>query len=331
MDYGKIVSTGWKQAWKHPTLWIFGFFISGGGLNYTGDIGDKIKFKKRFDLDLGRFPGIDASDLRDFVESNLPLILFLIAMGLLMFLIWIVLSNISVGGLISAARQMKREEKYSFVDAFKTGAHFFWRIFGLSILGIIVSFAIVIILIIIGAAAFIIHIAIGVLSLLILIPLLIVSIFVITITWAMANRYIVLEDRFVFDAIGDGFTLWKSNPGPSVLYTLIYIAIGIAVLMGTFIVAASVILPFVAVAFVNILLAVLIGVPVVLLVLLVVDGLTGSAMHLMTTEFFFQLKGNGTVAVKPPPGPSEPPAPPMPPSPPPSPPPPPPPPATENG
>jgi len=312
MDYGKIVSTGWKQAWKHPTLWIFGFFVSGGGLNYAGDIGDKINLKKRFDIDLGGFPRIDARDIRDFLETNLALILFLVAMGLLAFLIWIVLSNISVGGLVNAARQMKRGKTYSFVEAFKTGAHYFWRIFGLSILMIIIIFALIIMLFIIGFVAFKIHVAIGALSLLILIPVLIVSIFVISITWAMANRYIVAQDKFVFDAIGDGFALWKSNLGPSVLYTLLYIAIGIAVLIGTFIVAASVILPFVGVAFVNVLLAVLVGAPVILLVLLVIDGLTGSAMHLMTTEFFFQLLDEGKPSMEAPPAAPEPPLPPPP-------------------
>jgi hypothetical protein len=320
MDYGKIVATGWKQAWKHPTLWIFGFFISGGGFNYAGDIGDKVKFKKRFDLDLGSFPRIDGSDVRNFLESNLPLILFLVAMGLLALLIFIVLSNISIGGLINAARQMKRGQTYSFIEAFKAGAHYFWRIFGLSILLIILIFALLIMLFIFGFVAFKIHVAIGVLSLLILIPVLIIAIFVITITWAMANRYIVAEDKFVFDAIGDGFTLWKSNLGPSVIYSLIYIAIGIGVLIGTFIIAASVILPFIGVAFVNVLLAVLVGAPVVLMVLLVIDGLTGSAMHLMTTEFFFQLREGGMPSAATPTTPTEPPLPP-----------PPPPPVTENG
>lgn len=307
MDYGKIVSTGWKQAWKHKTLWIFGFFVSGGGLNYMGDLGDRVKIDRHVNLDL--------YDLRNLVESNLAIILFLMAMGLLAFLVWIILSNISVGGLVGAAGQLKRGDSYSFTTAFKTGLHYFWRIFGLSILMIIVIFAFLIMLVIFGVIAFKLHTALGVLSLLFLLPILIVGIFVVSISWALANRFIANQDRAVFDAIGDGFTLWKSHPGPAMLYTLIYIAIAIGVLIATFIIAASIVLPFVAVAFVNLLLALLAGIPLVLLVLLVIDGFTGSAMHLMTTEFYFQLLEEGTaVAVATPPG-YEPPPPPAPPPP----------------
>ncbi len=311
MDYGKIVSTGWKQAWRYKTLWIFGFFISGGGFGFMGDIGNKFKIERPFNLNL--------PDVENLLVGHLALILLLIAAGLLALLVWIVLSTISVGGLIDAAGQLKRGEIYSFGRAFKIGAHYFWRIFGIGILTFIVGFAFVIMLIIFGVIAFKIATALGVLSLLVLIPILIIAIFLLSITLSMAHRYIILEDRKVFDAIGDGFTLWKSHLGPSLLYTLIYIAISIGVAMGTFIVFVFAVMPFIAVAFVNLIVAIILGVPVVLLILLVVDGLTGSAMHLMSTEFYFQLLEEGKPAAAPPmtdagtvPPPPPPPPPPLP-------------------
>lgn len=316
MDYGKIVSTGWKQAWKYKTLWIFGFFISGGGFGFIGNTGDKFKIKKPLNLDL--------PEIENLVIGHIGLILFLAAVALLAFLIWVVFSTISVGGLIDAAGQLKRGEPYSFGRAFKIGAHYFWQIFGIGILSFIVGMAFVILLVLFGVIAFAIAAVLGILSLLILIPLMIIGIFILIITLSMAQRYIILEDRKVFDAITDGFNLWKSHLGPSLLYTLIYIGISIGVAMGTFIVVVFAVMPFIAVAFVNLIIAIIIGVPVVLLILLVVDGLTGSAMHLMSTEFYFQLLEEGKPAVVPP-MPDAGTAPPSPPPPPPSEPPPPPP------
>jgi hypothetical protein len=144
-------------------------------------------------------------------------------------------------------------------------------------------------MILIGVAAFVIHVALGILSLLILIPLLIVIIFMTTITVAMAQRYIVIENRPVFDAIADGYNLWKAHLGPSIVYSLIYLGLSIAVGLGTLVILLFTVMPFIAVGFVHVLMAVLVGIPVVLLILLVVEGFSGSAMNLMTTEFYFQL------------------------------------------
>lgn len=292
MDYGKIVATGWKQAWQHKTLWIFGFFISGGGFGFLSNTGDQLKIKHPIDLSL--------PNLKNLVAEHMAFILLLAAVALLAFLIWIIFSTISVGGLIDAAGQLKRGEVYSFGRAFKIGAHYFWRIFGIGILMFIVAVAFIIMLVIVGVITFKIAIGLGILSLLILIPVFLVCTFMLLITLSMAHRYIILEDRMVFDAITDGFNLWTSNLGPSLLYTLMYIGISIGIAMATFIIIIFTVVPFVAVAFVNIILAIIVGVPVVLLILLIVDGLTGSAMHLMSTEFYFQLLEEGKPTAAPP-------------------------------
>lgn len=292
MDYGKIVSTGWKQAWQHKTLWIFGFFISGGGISYSNNISNKFKF--------GRHTKFDLPEVESFLMAHLGLIFLLVAVAIVAFVIWIILSTISAGGLIDAAGQLKRGEVYGFAKAFGKGAHYFWRIFGLGLLTFIVAVAFVLLLALFGLIGFLIATALGILSLLILVPVLLIGVFIVTITMAMAQRHIVLRDRMVFDAIAEGFTLWKSHLGPSLLYTLIYVGLGLAVMMGTLLVIFVAIMPFVAVAFVNLIIAILIGIPVLLLILLVVDGLSGSAMHLMTTEFYFQLLEEGKPADVPP-------------------------------
>jgi hypothetical protein len=281
MDYGKIVSTGWSQAWKHKTLWIFGFLIAGGGGTNISN------FSNKFD----RF-GLAESDLfrfREFIVDHMYLILLLAALALLAFIIWIVLRTISVGGLVEAARQMKHGEEYRFGKSFGVGVHYFWRLLGIGFLTFVVIFAFIVLIAIIAVVAFTIHVALGVLSLVVLLPLFLVGMFIAVITASLAERQIVIENRPVFDSIGDSFNLWKSHLGPSVVFTLIYIGIGIAVGLGTLVILLFTVIPFVAVGFVNWLVAILIGIPMVLLILLIVEGFSGSAMHLMTTEFYFQL------------------------------------------
>ncbi len=285
MQYGKIISTGFGQAWKHKTLWIFGLFISGGMSFNVFDI------TKRSDT--GNWRGFNLPQVSDFLANNLFIIVFLVLAIILGIILFIVLGTISTGGLIDAAGQLKRNEPYSFGKAVRAGLTFFWRLLGLAILSGVVVVAFVIFLALIGVVAFVIHTAVGVLSLLFLIPIFMVGMFIAVITSAMAERYIVLRNNRVFDAITDGFNLWKSHLGPSVAYTLIYITIGIAVFLGILLVAISAILPFVGVAFVNLIVALIVGIPVVLAVLLVVEGFSGSAMHLMTTEFYFQLLEEG--------------------------------------
>ncbi len=281
MDYGKIISTGWGQAWKHKTLWIFGFLIAGGGGSNVSNLSNK------FD----RF-GLAESDLfrvREFIVEHLYIILLLAALALLAFVIWIILRTISVGGLVEAARQMKQGEQYRFGKSFGVGVRYFWRLLGIAFLTFVVVFAFIVFVAIIGVVAFTINVALGVLSLLILLPLFIVGMFVAVITSSLAERHIVIENRPVFDSIGDSFNLWKSHLGPSVVYTLIYVGIGIAVGLSTLVILLFAVIPFVAVGFVNWLMAIVIGIPIVLLILLIVEGFSGSAMHLMTTEFYFQL------------------------------------------
>lgn len=287
MDYGKIISTGFKQAWKYKTLWIFGFFVSAGGSGYF-NLSDKFK---RGDMgDFGRWERFGDYDLRHFNFDNPLFLLALFGIILFLILVFWILSTISIGGLIGAARDIKNNVEYRFSNALSTGFNKFFPIFGLSLLALIIGGATVFILIMIGVGAFMMHLGLGFLSLAILIPLLIVVIFVIGVTSALTERMIVIENKPVFDAIGDSFALWRSHLGPSILYTLIYMGISIAIGITSLVLFIFMVLPFIAVGFVNWLLAALIGIPAVLIMILVISGFTGSATHLMTTEWYYQLK-----------------------------------------
>jgi len=287
MDYGKIIETGFSQAWKHKTLWIFGLFVSGGSglfLRFRSDFwpgrGDFSHVLKR-----GLWPDIS------FLDIN-PLIIFFLAVVVL-FLVCILfcLAVISIGALIDAARCLKENREYRFGSSLKAGLKKFWSLLGITILTLIIGGAAVIILVLMGVAAFVIHIVLGFLSLVFLIPLLMAAIFVMTITAALAERIIVIENKPVFDSIEESFALWKKRFGSSLLYALIYLGISIAVGLCALVIFIMILTPFIAIGFFNIWAAIFLGVPVIILVLLVVNGFTGGAMHLMTTEFYYQLRG----------------------------------------
>ncbi|MCP4569269.1 MAG: hypothetical protein GY841_16970 [FCB group bacterium] len=304
MNYGKIISTGFSQAWKYKSLWILGFFVAGGGggnfSNFTNDQSDG----------WGSWGNWSEGGITDAIQQILsnPLVLFMIVVAVLaLIMIFWVLSTISIGGLIDAAGRLKRNEEYRLGACIKTGLRYFWSIFGLGLLVLIIMMAFVILLALVGVGAFFAHWGIGAMSLIFLIPIFVVGLFMTVITSALAERIIVLENRQVFDAIGDSWSLWRANLGPSVLYTLIYLGISIGIGLATLVLFIFVAVPFVAIGFVNIWVALLLGIPIGLAFLLIVEGFTGAGMHLMTTEFYFQLKEIGRVSEPAPPTPYTPP------------------------
>ena len=295
MNYGKIVSTGFSQAWKYKSLWILGFFVAGGGGGNFSNIGDD-------NGDWGDWGNWADSQIIDTIQqifSN-PLVLFLIVVTVLaLILIFWALSVIAIGGLIDAAGRLKRGEQYRFGACIKTSLKYFWSLLGLGLLFFIIGMAFVILLALIGVGSFLAHWGVGVLALLFLVPALFVGIFLLTITSALAERIIVLENRPVFDAIGDSWSLWRANLGPSILYTLIYLGISIGIGLASLVLFLFVAVPFVAIGFVNLWAALLLGIPIGLTFLLIVEGFTGASMHLMTTEFYHQLKEIGRAPAAP--------------------------------
>ena len=288
MDYGKIISTGFKQAWKYKTLWILGFLVSGGGggsFDILNNIGQR-KFG-----DYGGIGGFGEAEIRRLFMEYLPIII-LVVLGLLFIgLIFWILGTIAIGGLTDAARCLKENREFRFGSSWSVGAKKFWSIFGLGLLNFIVLFAFVIMLVVIGFIAFKIHTAIGVLSLVIMVPLFIVVLFLAEVTVAVAKRIIIIEDKTVFDAIAEGFNLWKAQLGSSILFAILYFFLTVGIGIATMLAMIPIVIPFVAIGFVNVWLAILLGVPVLILVLVCLSGFTGASLHLMTTEFYYQLRG----------------------------------------
>ncbi|MCK5126668.1 MAG: hypothetical protein KAR42_10465 [candidate division Zixibacteria bacterium] len=291
MDYGKIISQGFKQAWKYKTLWIFGFLVSGVGGNFF-DIGNKIS-----DRSSGGYSFNNPSEIQYFIRDNLPIVMIVAAVVFFLILIFLVLDTISITGLIDAARKLKEKREYRFTECWKTGLQKFWPILGLRCLNFLIIFASLIVLGGITAGIVFASGLIGLLSLIIVLPLFVLIAFLADVTTAVAKRMIVIENTLVFDAIGEGFSLWKSKFGSTLLFVVIYFFLSIALMFAVLLCLLPIAIPFIGLGFINIWLALLTGIPVLILVLLVLSGFTSSSLHLMTTEFYYQLKGEATDTV----------------------------------
>jgi len=259
MDFGKVLSRAWQITWRWKVLWILGFLASlgngfgggGGGangnVNYQFDSSDWNRWGYHYPFD--RVPG--------------ELIALIAGIGCLAILIGIALWVISVmarGGLIAGVQEVEEAESTTFLSAWRVGRKKFWTLFGISVLT-----AIPIIILVAVSAATIVGLLVGrgalggssvgapevVLSILcggtFCCGFVIVAIILSQIQ-IYAERAAILEDMGWIDAFRRGWQVLKENVGPTIVYWLIFFAIGIAIAFvifgGIFAVAAPLIAIF---------------------------------------------------------------------------------------
>jgi hypothetical protein len=233
MDYGKVLSRAWEIAWRWKALWILGFLAAlgrgGGGGNYSYRI--------------------DSSDWSNWgyrYYGRIPLEIIAILVGLLCIAILVgialwVASVIARGGLIAGVQQVEDDESTSFLEAWRVGRSRFWTLFGISILTAIPG----IILVLIGIAALVLLIfgtisafdtseaagALGIMASLLCGGAVCCGAIVVTIVLNQiriyAERAAILEGLGWIDAFGRGWQVLRGNLGPTIIFWLIFFAIGL--------------------------------------------------------------------------------------------------------
>lgn len=240
MDYGKVLSRAWEITWRWKVLWILGFLAalgqagSGGnaGISYSGDGSEwGYAFHHR-------------------VPSEVwALLAAITCVGLLILIVIWVLSVLGRGGLIAGVQQVEEEGSTSFGSAWRAGATRFWTLLGISIVTVI-PFLIALLAGILGLVAMFVgsgvaldarHDVIGGLGIaasilcsglfccgMILLGLVLQQIRV------YAERATLLEGLGWIDAFKRGWAVLKTNLGPTLVFWLIFLLIGlvIAVLVG---------------------------------------------------------------------------------------------------
>ena len=277
MDYGEIINSSFRLAWRYKSLWLFGLFAFGVSF-------PSIDWQK--DLQL---PSMGSTAFEGYGTALIALIvLFAVLFGLIMLL----LNAISTPALVDAVNRITRGGEYRFKTSLQTGIHYMWRTLALMILAFFAMVVLIGILAGIAVIMFKVAAPLGVLSLLFILPLLLFIIFVVTTILNFAFRSIVVRDCTIAEGLGEGMELLKRNFWPCIVMALIYIGLAIVVGIGALIVGVLVVAPFVALALMSkagMIAALVVGLPTFWLVMLPISGFLGTAFETMYTIFYFRL------------------------------------------
>ncbi|MFN2169105.1 MAG: hypothetical protein ACK2U9_22965 [Anaerolineae bacterium] len=259
MDYGRVLKRAWEITWRWKILWILGFLAalgSGGG----GGSSSGTSSYTTGNEDWSRWFGHTYYG-PDFTAGLIALIVGLGCLALIIGIaIWVV-SVIARGGLIAGVQQVEEEGQTSFGQAWRAGARRFWSLFGISFLT-----AIPIIILVVGAIVALIAwivpvasatnpsdaaVAMGILTPILCggvfcCGLIIVSVILQQVR-LYAERAAVLEDLGWIEAFVRGWKVLKANLGATIVFWVIFFAIGLVLMIAVGIVLVAVMVPIVAV------------------------------------------------------------------------------------
>ena len=249
MNYGEVISAAFRIAWRNKFLWVFGFFIAGGGSIVTpSNFGTPPQAQPTS----SQPPAWLANLGRWVTENGVLAVVIAAAVFLALVLFFVAVGALCQGALISSVVALDRGEDGRFSSAWRAGVSNFWRVLSMVLIIALISlllfvalsavFALVVFGLFFGAlpavdssAARAIIIVLGILLLLLAAVLFIVVSFAIGIVAQYALRDRVLERGGIRASIVSGYRLFRRNLGKSVLLMLIQFGIGFAVAIVLFI------------------------------------------------------------------------------------------------
>jgi len=213
-----IIRDSFTLAWRHKYLWLFGLFAGGigGGLNFPGG-GDSTGGLERIE------------ELKAWVLAALAMVLLI---GFVAGTIVLVLHTLCKSALIYNAYQIETGGAHSLSGGWDFGVKRFWTMLGLTVTEWFVLFAFIMVIILAEVAIFVVSLPLGFLSLLFTLPLLLGGIALALVVWGYGERFVALENRGIVEAIGEGWTLVRSEWRPTLTVLLVKIAIAIALAIG---------------------------------------------------------------------------------------------------
>ncbi len=282
MRIGDLVSRSWDIAFKYKSLWLLGLLAEGAWFTSA--------FRNQHN---------DWS----FAESDFAFTGVAIALVLALFLLMLVLlvlHFLAVAGLIDSVNRITRGGEYRMSLAFATGFRVFWRFVGIWLLAAMAGIGLIGVLAIPVVLLFVIHVVLGVLSLIIALPALLIGALIIYNIYALTQRSIVARDCSIGDALSEAYWLFRRNLGPNVAVFLVYLVLGLAITIAAILLILLIAAPFIAMALSStggLVVAIVLGVPLVLAVLLVIEGIAGVFLNCLYTLFYFGLvEPNGVAA-----------------------------------
>lgn len=226
MNYGENILGAFWISLRNPYLWFFGLFVAGTGFNIS------------LSSQNGNFS--PSRGLTQFAENNLAAIIIVgVVLLLLLAVIFIALNVISQAGLVAGVASLREGQGSSFSSTWRSGTSNFWRMLGLRVIllliGVLLFLLILIPAVLAGVLIFNLSepgftsVALVVVVALLALVLLILLFIPLSIIGPLATRNLVLGDSRVFESIGEGYNLFRSNIGKSLLVWLIQIGIAIVV------------------------------------------------------------------------------------------------------
>ncbi len=242
MDYGKIVSDGWKITWENKYLWVLGFLAAltstrtnSSSYNYSSSEFDPTTFSPEKLAAIG--------------GAIIALMCFAMLIGLLL----IVVGWVARGGLITAVYKISTGKEMTLRQAFAAGTAKIWPILGMNILlyipfilmGVVIFVAVVMMFAgAVGTAvsydsfmseqmdpAAIESLVAGLGTAFICLMLLCCVLFILGIALnfinAFAFRGIMIQDMGVMESISHSWQLIKQNFSEVLILSILFLLIGI--------------------------------------------------------------------------------------------------------
>jgi len=260
MDYGRVLSRAWEITWRWKILWILGFLAalgSGGGggsssgsSSYTAS-GEEWRgwWGQTYYYESFIPPGVVAAIV------GIVCLAFIVGIA-----IWVV-SVIARGGLIAGVQQVEEEGQTSFSQAWRAGARRFWSLFGISFLAaipiiILVAVGIVVLIVMLAGSGFAFEESgvvggLGIATSILCGGVLCCGVVVVTVILQQiriyAERAAVLEELGWIEAFVRGWNVLRANLGTTIVFWVIFFAIGIGIFIAVSVVLLAVAAPLAAI------------------------------------------------------------------------------------
>lgn len=289
MNYGKIINSAFRLAWRYKSLWLLGLFAGGGiaaAFSWTDETWDTSGTE--FD-----FESFEPSALFSDLSWAVPAVL---AIVFLMVIAQVLLNAICTPALIDAVNRLTRGGVYNLGNSLSTGIDFMWRVLATIILHALSYIGTLSVLILIGVFFGIllatIHAALIVLLILVAIPIIMALVFVLETIFGLAYRAMVVRNINIGDALTEGYTLLLRQPLSCLAMFALIVGLWILIAICETILVTVIGLPLYLAADaagIGLVPILLIGVPLFLLISLPVAGFLGAVFEAMYTLFYFRL------------------------------------------
>ena len=248
MNYEMLLKDAWRMTWRNRFMWVLGLFAGGtsAGVSYQGSMpigpanGSPSNVLPPNALPMMQEAFIGATR---WVFANLAFVVFLVVLGITIFLTLLVVSFIARGAVVRAAVDLEAGQPTSLSAAWRAGRHLFWRQVRLTL--VLAGLGICVALVVVGLIAMPIFAGsifgtgrpVGImLALLVGVPaalLLVVGGTVLGIVVNYALRAIVVDGVGAVDSLRLGWRTLRAHKSASVLTLLVSIAamIGAAFVM----------------------------------------------------------------------------------------------------